>query len=403
MANQILTSQIISNTALAEFANNAPFVQTGSRIYQKDFENTSYKQGDTIQVRRQNNFIVSDGSVVTSQDIIETVENITIEHQYSILISYTMKDLTLSIGDFNRMFLQPAIQNIITQMEIDISTSAETQVNFFTGNAGTPINSFSVVDQAGTQLLRQSVNLMPGAYLATTLEDGTSLKSALLNQFTPIFNEDIVRTSAIGHISYFDAFQSQNIARHIAGAGPTLFPGDVLLVNGAVGSGNTIALDGATINIPNYFLPGDLISIAGVSSVNRISRRSTGRDMQFVVTAPANSDGAGNVIITVAPTIISSTLSPLQNVSNPIPDNAAVTAVGSYNNNMAYTSRGLSVCCPPLQKLQVPFSSVAIDPVTGLSLAISQAGDVFSNQNNMRLTMLCGFKWHPEYVCKLIS
>src|ERR1700749_4739241 len=122
------------------FANNAPFVMTGSRIYQEDFNSSGYKIGDTLQVRRQNNFIIGDGSTAKTQDIIETVENITVAHQYHALISYTVQDLSLKIDDFSRMFIQPAIQNIISQMEQDISANAEQSLYFYTGTAGTPIN-----------------------------------------------------------------------------------------------------------------------------------------------------------------------------------------------------------------------------------------------------------------------
>ena len=340
MPNQFINTNLVSNTALAMFANNAPFIMTGSRIYQDDFVNSGYKIGDTLQVRRQNNFVIGDGSTAVPQSIIETVETITVAHQYHALIAYTIQDLSLRIEDFSRMFIQPAIQNIISQMERDICAAAETSIYFFTGTAGTPINSFGTVDLAGAKLLEQGVNISSDAYLAMTVRDGSSLKTALLNNFTPVFNEDIVRQSAIGHLSYFDIFQSQNIVHHIAGAGPTLHPGDTLTVNGAVSSGNTIVLAGATASVTNYFLPGDLISIAGVSSVNPLSRASTGQDMQFVITAPANSSGGGAVTITVAPVIISDTSSPLQNVSNAIPDTAAVTVVPSYNVNVAYPSRG---------------------------------------------------------------
>jgi len=403
MANQFINTQLVSNTALAMFANNAPFVMTGSRIYQDDFQNSGYKIGDTLQVRRQNNFIVGDGSTAVPQDIIETVETITVAHQYHALIAYTVQDLSLRIEDFSRMFIQPAIQNIVSQMERDICSAAESDLYFFAGTAGTPINSFQTVDLAGAKLLEQGVNISSDAYLAMTVRDGSALKSALLNNFTPVFNEDIVRQSAIGHLSYFDIFQSQNIVNHVAGAGPRLHSGDALLVNGAVSSGNTIVLDGATISVTNYFLPGDLISIAGVSSVNPLSRASTGQDMQFVITSAANSSGGGAVTITVAPTIISDTSSPLQNVSNAIPDDAVVTMVPSYNVNVAYPARGLDIVCPPLYKLQVPYSSVAIDPETGLSLAVTQTGDILGYQNLMRIDILCGFKWHPQYATKLLS
>src|SRR2546427_5096774 len=125
MPNQFITTQLVSNTALAMFANNSPFIMTGSRIYQDDFNNSGYKIGDTLQVRRQNNFVIGDGSTAVPQDIIETVETITVNHQYHALIAYTVQDLSLRIEDFSRMFIQPAIQNIVTQMERDICSSAE--------------------------------------------------------------------------------------------------------------------------------------------------------------------------------------------------------------------------------------------------------------------------------------
>src|ERR1041385_1693318 len=251
MSNQFINTQLLANTALAMFANNSPYVMTGSRMYQSDFQNSGYKIGDTLQVRRQNNFIIGDGSTAVPQDIIETVENITVAHQYHALVTYTIQDLSLRIEDFSRMFLQPAIQNIISK-----------------------------------------------------------------------------------------------IVRHIAGNGPTLHPGDTLTVNGAVSSGNTFVLARATASVTNYFLPGDLISIAGVHSTNPLSRASTGQDMQFVVTQAANSSGGGAITLQINPTIISTSSSPLQNVDNAVPNGAAVTVVPSYNVNVAYPQRALDIVCP---------------------------------------------------------
>lgn len=403
MPNQFITTQLVSNTALAMFANNSPFVMTGSRIYQDDFTSRGYKIGDTLQVRRQNNFLIGDGSVATPQSIIETVENITISHQYHALISYTVQDLQLRIDDFSRMFIQPAIQGIISQMELDISRQAIQELYLYTGQSGVPMNSFSSVDVAGEKLLSFGVNLMGPTYMATSLRDASALKAALLNNFTPVFNEEIVRSSAIGHLSYFDIFQSQNIVTHIAGAGPRLHGADALLVNGEVTSGNTIVLSGATINITDYFVPGDVITISGVQSVNPIGLNTTGDDMQFVITQSANSSGGGAVTITVSPSIISDNANPLRNVTNPIPNGASVTTEGTYRCNVAYVERGLDIVCPPLYKLQVPYASVAVDPDTGLSLAVTQVGDINSYQNFMRIDLLCGFKWHPQYATKVIT
>jgi hypothetical protein len=82
---------------------------------------------------------------------------------------------------------------------------------------------------------------------------------------------------------------------------------------------------------------------------------------------------------------------------------AAVSVVPSYNVNVAYPARALDIVCPPLYKLQVPYASVAVDPETGLSLAVTQTGDILGYQNLMRIDILCGFQWHPQYAVKLLS
>jgi hypothetical protein len=162
-------------------------------------------------------------------------------------------------------------------------------------------------------------------------------------------------------------------------------------------------MDGATISVTDYFVVGDVISIAGVQSVNPVGRAATGQDMQWVVTANASSDGSGNITVSVSPSIISDTSNPNRNVSNAVPDDAAVTMVGTHNVNVAYPSRGLDIVCPPLYKLQVPYASVAVDPETGLSLAVTQTGDILGYQNYMRIDLLCGFKWHQQYAVRVLS
>jgi hypothetical protein len=411
MSNQFLTTSLISKTALAMFSVNAPYVMTASRIYQPEFSNTGYKIGSQIQMKRQLQYIIGDGSVAEPQNITETVETLTINHQYHALVAYTIQDLTLKIDDFSRIFLQPAIQRIIAKMETDISKAAELQLNYYTGTAGTPINSFTTVDLAGAKLLEQGVDISDDTYLATTVRDGSSLKSGLQGNFTPVFNEEIVRRSAIGHISYFDVFQSQCITKHTAGAGPTLHSTDTLTVNGAVSSGNTLVLAGANgggAAVSGYFLPGDLISFSStaVQNVNPETQLGTGQGAQFVVTAAADSaiGGAISVQVAIAGTsIISDPTNPLQNVSNPIPDGAAVIVVPSYNTNVAYPARALDIVCPPLMKLQVPYCSVAVDPTTKLSMTVTQIGDITNYLNYMRIDLLCGFLWHPQYAVKVLS
>lgn len=401
MANTFITTDLVAKTALIEFANNSPVIMTASRVYQDSFTNSGFKIGDTLRIRRQNSYTVGNGSTAVAQDIIETSESLVIENQYNVFIQYTIQDLALRIADFNQDFIQPAIQCMTSTFELGLFTKAETQLNAWVGTPGTPINSFAAVDAAGAKLLKMGVPLGSQTYMVLGVADATALKSGLQSSFTPVLNEQIARESALGHLSYFDIFQSQNTKRHTAGNGPVSHPGDTLTVNGAVSSGSTIVLAGATASVTNYFVPGDLISIAGVQSVNPLSHQATGDNMQFVITAAANSSGGGAVTITVSPSIIST--GPQANVNNAVPNAAAVTMVGSHNYGIAYVKRSVDIACPPLYKLQTPYSSVATDPTTGLSFAVVQTGDVASYQNQMRIDVLNGYMWHQQYAVKVIS
>ena len=218
MANNFLTTDLISNVTLAQFVNTNPFLNTASRGVEGDFKMASYRIGNSVDIRKQNHFLVGDGQVANVQDVIEDFETLTINHQYHTAIKYTSQDLTLSIDRFRERYIDPAVLHIVNKMEIDLAARAATDLNFYEGTAGTPINSFAAVDGAGAKLLEMAVDLSSNSYCALSVRDGAALKASLVNFFNKTLNEDISQRSMLGRLSYFDMFQSQNIYRQTAGA-----------------------------------------------------------------------------------------------------------------------------------------------------------------------------------------
>jgi hypothetical protein len=399
MANTLYNSSLICREALAAFEVNCPYTVTSNRGYENEFLRGPYKYGDSFNIRKRNHYIVEDNAgVLNPQNIEQALDPLTINHWYTTGVEIGSKELALNLEDFRQEVILPAVQEVISKVETDIAALAETSLYSFVPRSTTSyINSFGAVDEAGAKLLEMAVPINSDAYIAMSVRDGSALKQGLIPNFTPVINDDIVRNSALGHTSYFDAFQSQNIKSHVAGNGPLLHPSDTLTVNGAVVSGNTIVFAGATASVTNYFLPGDRFSIAGVQSLTPVGRIPTGQDMQFVVTASANSTGGGAVTVTVAPVIISDTTNPRRNVSNVIPNGAAVTVVGSHRVNVAYIRRALDVVFPPMEQLNVRECSITSDARTGISMRFSSQGDITSGVNTYRLEMLAGYAWHPEY------
>jgi hypothetical protein len=110
-------------------------------------------------------------------------------------------------------------------------------------------------------------------------------------------------------------FTDQNTPRFVTGACPAA---STPLVNGASQTGSSVITDGWGAG--TALVKGDVVSFAGVYSVNPLSKESTGRLAQFSLTA----DVTGTTpTLSITPAII--TTGPLQNVTDSPADNAVIT------------------------------------------------------------------------------
>ncbi len=406
MANTFSTTELVANLSLAEFVNNNSTVMTANRGYESDFTMAEYKIGDSVNIRKQNHFTVGDGRVGTVQDVNEETETLTINHQYHTLIEYSSKELTLEIDTnldrFSERYVRPAVQELVHRMETDILLQGVGELNFLAGSSASAVNTFATVDLAGAKMLEQAMPILDEAYMALSVRDASALKSSLQNAFNDTLNDDISFRSSLGHLSYFDIFQNQAIPSHTTGT----FPGTPL-VDGEVTSGNVVVINGFTPTQTGVLLAGDVITFDGSNSVNPVGRTDTGQLMQFVVLADVDSDGGGSATVSVDPTIISDPANPRQNVTAPIANNAEVllagSAQGGYKVNFAYAKRGLDIVVPPLETLDGMESYVVTDRDANVSIRVNRQGDILNDVNVLRLDVLCGYKWHPQYALKLIS
>lgn len=409
-SNNFEVTQLVANLALAEFVSNNSCLMTAHRGYQSDFKTDEYAKGDTINIRRQNHFTVNKTRVASIQPINEEVVPLTISEEYNVSFEYTTKELTLDVDPnldrFSDRYIRPSVQAMTKEMEVKIMQSATPAIYFATGSAASTLNSFASIDLAGAKMLEQEMDILDSAYGALSIRDGSALKSSLQNSFNPILNDDISFGSQLGRLSYFDLFQNQSVQTHTTGSliGTPLVDGEVV-------SGNTINMKGFTATQSNVLRLGDIISIAGVFSVDPISRFNTGQLMQFVVQADVDSDGAGDAVVTVSPSIITDFANARRNVTNTLPDNGAVTLFGqtvadtpvTYRENLFYSPRALDVVVPPLECLDGMRCFNVTDKDANVSIRVSRDGDIVNSVNMIRLDIIWGLKWHPQYAIKVIS
>jgi hypothetical protein len=407
MANTFINSTLLSKEAAVEFELNNTFIATANRKYDGLFTDQTYDAGDTVNIRLDNQFLVKRGDTVTAGDVKETSLPLTLQELYSVPVEYSTVDLSTKLRRntwMDRVF-KPAVRALVSDVNKDIASLAETQTYIHSGTPATSVATFLAIDTLGAILTERGVMPNQDWYCTLNPRDSSTLKAALQNSFNTTLNTEISLRSQLGRLSYFDMMVDQSIAVHTPDTTSIGTP----VVNGAVSSGSIINMSGLTPSTAGIVKAGDVISIAGVQSVNRVTRQSTGQDMQWVVTADADSDVSGDIEVHVSPAIISDTANPNRNVTNAVPNAAAVTFNGTnaarnpHKINLAYTQSALSVVTPPLAPLDSPESSVFKDPKTGLSLRVSQTAEVLNNKNVLRIDLLIGYRWFPSQVVRLMS
>lgn len=402
MANTYLTSNLIAQEAVARLSvtNSALATAYRGNFGQMFNNNMPYAPGDTVNIRLDNYYTTSRGNSIVAQNILENSVPLTIKPLYSVGIQYTPTDLQRDIVSFGSEILQPAIRQIVAQMNYDIFQDGLTQVNYTIGSNSQSINSFATFAQLKGYMENLAMDL-DGAYFSANPNQVTDLmsSSSLQNSYLQDVNREITIKGELGRIAGYTVYSDQSITQFTAG---THAASGNITVTTTVSSGNSLTLSGFTASQTGVVNAGDIFTITGVQTFNSVTQQPGPSTMSFTATSAANSNGSGQATFNIYPSIIASTAS--QNFytsTGTIPSGSIINFQGNHFPNFAYTSRGLVACFPPLQPMNCPDSSVA--NYNGLSLRVSNSADIMQNINLLRIDCQMACAWIPQNAVRFVS
>jgi hypothetical protein len=189
----------------------------------------------------------------------------------------------------------------------------------------------------------------------------------------------------------YEWFTDQTVIKHTTG---TFSAGTV---NGAGQSGTTLTTNAITGTLKK----GDIITIASVNAVNRVTKVSTGELRQFVVTANVAS---GATSIPIYPAIVApSGGNPVQyQTVDAAPANTAAislvnTASEVYRKNIAYAPDAVTMVTADLMMPEGVMER-ARETFDGLSMRMVTQYVIGTDQAASRLDILYGSLWvRPEW------
>lgn len=382
MANALLTPTAVTREALAILHQKLNFIGSINRQYDDSFAKSGAKIGSDLKVRLPNQYTVRTGANMSTQDTTEQSTTISMATQKGVDLSFSSAELTLSMDDFSKRILDPAMSVLAANIEADALNMAK-DVYQVVNNIGSALTMNKAL--AARKMLVDA--LAPGSdrTLLLNTQDNLDLVDALKglfqdsNEIAKQYREGKVgRTAGFGTIYENTLLGSQTTGTAAATTG--------YLTNGATQSGSTITVDTGTTT----FLVGDVITIAGVNRVHPETKADTGVLQQFVITA--NSGGSATSL-SISPAIVASGAT--QNVTNAAADNSAIVKIGSasgvYKPSLAYHKDAFAFVSADLEVPRgVDFA--AREVFDGISMRIVRQYTIASDQLPCRVDVLYGYK-----------
>lgn len=410
MPNVILTPQLLTKLTVANLGGRVRVCRNMSTEYASTFAKKGNKQGDTLQVRKPQRFIPTDGLAYQPQPISNTQTPITVDQVTGVHFEFDSVERTLSLDDINERYAKPAAialaDNINARAAKYIAINTWNQV----GTPGVVPTAMLTYLAAGDKLVEMGVPdnedlaMIINRKMSSTYVDASK---ALFNA-TSVIGGQQKKGQVVDTLGYNWEID-QTIYTHVTGtwAGTIVVNGANQFQEGGNNGTGTLVTSGHTSGT-STIKAGDVFTIAAVNSVHPQTRQSNGSLQQFVALT-TQLDVSGAMTIVMAPALTSS--GQYQNIDAAPANAAAVTISGASGTS---SPQALLLHKDAFAFLSVPLEDPAAngvemvsrqtDPDTGLVLSFIRTFDPIARKHINRFDTLYGFgKLYAELACRVAS
>ena len=396
--NTLVTTDLVAKIFTTAFINGQQLLAS----VDKQLDNGIFEdKGETVRIQRPIMYEATDGAEITvgqESSVQAGTVAVTLEFRKKVVFSLTTQQRTLDVPDLTKL-LEPGALELVQKVETEIALAGAQGFYNFSGVPGTTPGDFLAVAKAKAILNKLGVPMGKERNAFFDPDATVELSDGLQTVFPDAIATKAIEAAKIGRYGGFTLFENQSLITHTVGNW-----GGTPLVNGAdqnteyVTNMNTgiqnLITDGWDPNITGLLKKGDVITINGVKSVNRRSRRANATLAQFVLPADVNSDGGGNAIIPISPPIIIDGAYRTVDVApaNDIGINVITGAANSQHvQNLAFDPNAITVA---FAKLVLPEDGTKASrkDFQGMSLRVTNKWNDTSDKNRWRADILFAVK-----------
>lgn len=390
MANTILTPTAVTREALRVLHQKANFLGSINKQYDDSFAKTGAKIGDSLKIRLPNQYTVRTGITMAAQDTVETSTTLQVSTVKGVDLNFSSIDLTLSLDDFSKRILEPAMATLVAAIEADALTMRR-DVYQQANNTSAAITLANVL--GGRKALQDA--LCPDGDRTALLNTNDNV--GLVDAVKGLFNDTSgiskqYKEGYMGRTAGFDFMENTHLSTQARGAGASY------VVNGAGQTGASIIIGTGTGLVD----VGSIVTFAGCNRVHPETKVDTGVLQQFVVTS---TNATNATLIGISPAIVTSGATQNVSASPTTAGNMVIagTAGTAYGQSLVYHKDAFTFVTADLVQPQgVDFA--AREVMDGISMSMVRDFQIADRSFPCRLDVLYGFKTiRPQLACRLAN
>lgn len=405
MADLFATSTWTMKEVGRKYANSLRFVANVDRQYSSEYVQAGAKVGNTINYKLPPRFTVSDGQALDIQNINDQTVPISLTNQKHVDMAWSTWQETTEVNNA-RDYIEAAGDALASSVDALAFRVCYRDVANYIGVPGTAPSTNLAYLQAGRFITDES-GRRSNRVAVLDPDQQITIVNAGLTQFNPSaaisenYRDGMIGSNQLGISEWYE---DQNVAAFVTGSAAGA---STPVVNGANQTGSSVITSGWSSFSGKR---GDVVTFAGVFTVNRLSYESTARQRRFTLTADV-TDSAGAATLSISPPIITSGAYQTVNAS---PANSAtvtywdMSAGGTYasktsRTGMVYLPQAFAFVTADLAR---PSGGAKCErtqsKLRGLALRMIEVYDPQTDQNVTRIDSLVGAATtRPEWAVRV--
>lgn len=391
----------ITKAALKYIENNCVFMKHVNRGYDDQYRQDGAKSGDTANIRIPGYGTYRSGKVAQPTGNNETYVPVVLQ-QGGADFQLSSKEKTLNVDEMITI-LGPRISSVVSEIDRQ-GLELVRGLSQTTGTPGTAPTNLKPFTDAFAKMAKFGAPIDDNISAILDFDTQSALVDGLGSRFQSAV--DIARQYREGNMGIAAGMKfsaDQIVPSHTVGTFGSSTP--VMAANSADGDA-TISTSGwasgaSTLN------KGDVIQIAGVYAVNAVTKQSTGKLMDFVVTATTSDSSGAMATLPISPAL--TLTGPNQNISALPLSSAKVYVFGKNDNTYSGAVSALNVV---FHKDAFVLASADLAPVPGstrmksskldFSIRVSEFWDGRTDDQLYRLDVLFGWATlRPQFACRV--